>query len=64
MAQVSFLFQFSCNRYIPVVYWLLVIFVSVFGTNVTDNLADGAGVPVWSTIILWSGCLAISFGIW
>src|ERR1700752_1522578 len=29
--------QFSTKRYVPVLYWLNVVLISVFGTLVTDN---------------------------
>src|SRR3954462_11531733 len=30
--------QFGLRRYVPPVYWLVVVFISVFGTLITDNL--------------------------
>src|SRR5689334_23662694 len=32
--------QFRYKRYVPPVYWLAVVFISVFGTLITDNLTD------------------------
>jgi uncharacterized membrane-anchored protein len=37
---VTLYFQMRATRYIPVLYWLVVVFISVFGTLVTDNLTD------------------------
>ena len=56
--------QFRLNRYVPGVYWLTVVLVSVFGTLVTDNLTDGHNVPLWFSTTLFSALLAIVFGIW
>lgn len=37
--------QFSAKRYRPVVYWLAVVLVSVFGTMVADVIHQQLGVP-------------------
>src|SRR3954451_18737949 len=39
--------QFRLHRYVPAVYWLAVVLISVVGTLVTDNLTDGHDVPLW-----------------
>ena len=38
---------FNCGklRYQPAIYWLTVVFISIFGTLVTDNLTDALHVP-------------------
>jgi uncharacterized membrane-anchored protein len=61
---VTLAFQFRLPRYVPGVYWLTVVFVSVFGTLVTDNLTDGHDVPLWFSTTLFSVLLAIVFSIW
>src|SRR5947209_9775356 len=38
--------QFRLRRYVPGVYWLAVVLISVVGTLVTDNLTDGHNVPL------------------
>lgn len=40
---VALTVQMSLRRYVAGVYWLTVVFVSVFGTLVTDNLTDSSG---------------------
>jgi uncharacterized membrane-anchored protein len=35
--------QFRARGYIPGVYWLAVVFISVLGTLITDNLTDNLG---------------------
>ena len=37
----------GCDRYVPGVYWLAVVLISVVGTLLTDNLTDARGVPLW-----------------
>src|SRR5882762_3588571 len=44
----SFVAQFRVTRYIPGVYWLAVVMVSVFGTMAAD-IPHFLGVPVWAT---------------
>src|SRR3954463_10531919 len=44
---VALVFQFRLRRYVPAVYWLTVVLVSVVGTLLTDQLTDGQGVPLW-----------------
>src|SRR5690242_14794185 len=39
--------QFRLRRYVPGVYWVAVVLISVVGTLLTDNLTDGQGVPLW-----------------
>jgi len=61
---VTLAFQFRLDRYVPAVYWLTVVLVSVFGTLVTDTLTDGHDVPLWFSTLLFSVLLAIVFSIW
>ena len=61
---VTLVAQFRLRRYVPGVYWLTVVLVSVFGTLVTDNLTDGHNVPLWFSTTLFSVLLAIVFSIW
>ena len=61
---VTLFVQFRLDRYVPSVYWLTVVLVSVFGTLVTDNLTDGHNVPLWFSTVMFSVLLAIVFGIW
>jgi uncharacterized membrane-anchored protein len=35
--------QFRSRKYIPGVYWLAVVLISIVGTLITDNLVDNAG---------------------
>ena len=56
--------QFRLDRYVPAVYWLAVVLISVVGTLLTDNLTDGAGVPLWLSSTVFAVLLAAVFGIW
>ena len=43
---VILLAQFRLRRYVPPVYWAVVVVISVFGTLITDNLTDRYNVPL------------------
>src|SRR6476659_10316124 len=61
---VSLVVQFRLNRYVPAVYWLAVVLISVVGTLLTDNLTDGQGVPLWISSTVFAVLLATVFGVW
>jgi uncharacterized membrane-anchored protein len=56
--------QFRLDRYVPGVYWLAVVLISVVGTLLTDNLTDARGVPLWISTTVFAVLLAVVFGIW
>ena len=56
--------QFRARKYIPSVYWLAVVLISVVGTLITDNLTDNFGVPLTTTTIIFGIALAATFAIW
>jgi uncharacterized membrane-anchored protein len=56
--------QFRSRKYIPGVYWMAVVLISIVGTLITDNLVDNAGVPLQTTTILFSIALALVFAVW
>src|SRR6059058_4753139 len=48
---VTLVFQFRARRYVPWIYWLGIVLISVVGTQITDNLSDNAGVSLVTTTI-------------
>jgi uncharacterized membrane-anchored protein len=58
------LWQFRAVRYVPGVYWLAVVLISIVGTLFTDNLVDGLGVPLQVTTVGFAVALAITFLLW
>ncbi len=56
--------QFRLRRYLPGVYWLAVVLISVVGTLLTDNLTDGQGVALWISTTVFTVVLAVVFGVW
>ncbi len=57
-------FQFRAKKYIPSVYWLAVVLLSIVGTLITDNLTDNLGVSLQTTTIVFSIALAATFAVW
>jgi uncharacterized membrane-anchored protein len=60
----TLVFQFRARKYIPGIYWLGIVLISVVGTQITDNLTDNAGVSLVTTTIVFSVVLAGVFGAW
>jgi len=56
--------QLSLDRYVPFVYWLAVVVVSVTGTLYTDILTDSLGVPLAVSTSVFAAVLAVVFGVW
>src|SRR4051794_8542328 len=56
--------QFRLRRYVPGVYWSVVVVISVFGTLITDNLTDAYKVPLTTSTIVFSIVLALVFLVW
>jgi uncharacterized membrane-anchored protein len=61
---VALVFQFKARKYVPGVYWLAVVLISVVGTLITDNLVDNFGVALETTTIAFSIALAATFAAW
>lgn len=61
---VALFFQVRAKRYVPTLYWLNVVLVSVFGTLITDNLSDHLGVPLAVSTGVFSIALMAVFAIW
>ena len=56
--------QFRLRRYVPSVYWLAVVLISIVGTLITDNLTDNLGVSLVVTTVAFSIVLSVVFAVW
>ena len=56
--------QFRARRYVPGLYWLTVVLISVVGTLLTDNLTDQLGVSLVVSTIVFAIALAVTFAAW
>ncbi|MGE7933903.1 hypothetical protein [Viridibacillus arvi] len=61
---IILLIQFKARVYVPSIYWLTVVLISVVGTLVTDNLTDNLGVPLQLTTIFFTVALLVTFVAW
>jgi uncharacterized membrane-anchored protein len=61
---VALVFQFKARRYVPGIYWLAVVLISVVGTLLSDKLADDMGVPLVDTTVAFAILLAVTFAAW
>jgi uncharacterized membrane-anchored protein len=60
----SMVFQFRARKYVPGVYWLTVVLISIVGTLITDNLTDNLGVALETTTVLFAVALVATFATW
>ena len=56
--------QFRSDRYVPWIYWLTVVLISIVGTLITDNLTDGMHVPLTTSTAVFAVLLSITFAAW
>lgn len=61
---VSLVIQFSVRKYVPWIYWITVIMVSIFGTMAADVVHVVFGIPYIASTIFFVAALAIIFVIW
>lgn len=61
---VTLAVQFRLRRYVPPIYWLTVVLVSVFGTLLTDNMTDGHNVPLNRSTTGFAILLVVVFASW
>jgi uncharacterized membrane-anchored protein len=60
----ALVFQFRARQYVPGIYWLSVVLISIVGTLITDNLTDHYGVALQTTTIIFAIVLAAVFAAW
>jgi uncharacterized membrane-anchored protein len=56
--------QMRTRRYVPSIYWLTVVLISVAGTLITDNITDHFGIPLQVTTTIFAVALAATFAAW
>ena len=57
-------FQFKVTKYVPTIYWIAVVLLSIVGTLITDNLTDNFDISLVTTTIIFSVALVAIFSIW
>lgn len=62
---VAFLFmQVRSRKYVPWLYWVTVVLISIVGTLITDNMVDNFGVALKTTTFIFSAALLAVFAAW
>lgn len=61
---VALFFQFWARKYVPSIYWVAVVLISVFGTLITDKLTDDLGVALELTTVVFAVGLTVVFIVW
>ncbi|MEO6387888.1 MAG: hypothetical protein ABIT16_09650 [Croceibacterium sp.] len=56
--------QFRQSRYVPWIYWLVVVFVSVVGTLITDLMTDSFGISLYLSTAVFTVLLGLTFLAW
>ena len=61
---VALFLQIRARRYIPWLYWLSVVLVSVVGTQITDLLTDDMNISLYLSTLVFAVVLGIIFIVW
>lgn len=61
---IALYFQFKSSQYVPTIYWINIVLISVVGTLISDNLVDNMGVSLVTTTVAFAILLAITFIAW
>ena len=61
---VALMLQLRARRYVPWIYWLTVVLVSIFGTEITDLLTDKLEISLYVSTAAFACALAATFAIW
>jgi uncharacterized membrane-anchored protein len=56
--------QMRKERYVPWIYWVVVVLLSVVGTLLTDNLSDNLGLSLYISTAAFAGALILTFVVW
>jgi uncharacterized membrane-anchored protein len=56
--------QLHKRRYVPWIYWLTVVLVSIVGTQITDILTDRLDISLYASTAVFATVLATTFAIW
>ncbi len=60
----ALLWQLRTRRYVPWIYWLTVVLVSVVGTQITDAMTDRLEISLYVSTVIFAIMLAVTFAVW
>lgn len=61
---IALFVQLRSHKYVPWIYWVAVVLISVAGTLITDNLVENFGIPLWIATVAFTVALIVTFGTW
>ena len=61
---VALILQIRVRSYVPRIYWLTVVLVSVVGTQITDALTDRLEISLYLSTAAFAATLAGIFAVW
>ena len=61
---IALVVQFRVPEYVPAVYWVTVVLISVVGTLITDNMVENFHVSLTTSTIIFAVAMFASFGVW
>ncbi len=56
--------QLRARKYVPWMYWMTVVLISIVGTLITDNMVDNFGIALETTSIIFGLALITTFIAW
>src|SRR5215469_1216379 len=60
----ALILQLRARRYVPWIYWLTVVLVSIVGTQITDFMSDKLEISLYVSTAAFAAALAATFAIW
>jgi uncharacterized membrane-anchored protein len=61
---IALVVQFRVPEYIPAVYWVAVVLISIVGTLITDNMVENFHVSLATSTIVFGVLMLASFAAW
>ena len=61
---VALIVQFRMRKYVPAVYWVTVVLLSVVGTLITDNMVEHFNVTLTTSTIIFAIAMLAAFAAW
>lgn len=61
---VALALHMRSRKYVPWLYWVTVVLLSIVGTLITDNLSDNLGVPLHTSTAIFAIALLAVFTSW
>ena len=60
----ALILQLRAGRYVPWIYWLTVVLVSIVGTQITDFMSDKLEISLYVSTAVFGCALAATFAFW